>query len=115
MQENPSKPEVHMPTQQDQLEGRSGEATERREFTRYEAPDDVYVTVELPGGDIQARVMNTSPFGGACLIFDEDPRLRVGMTIPVSCGDSSVIGDVQHVAEVCGKYRVGVRWNYELP
>ena len=104
-----------MPTQQDQPEVRSGEAAEQREFTRYEAPDDLYVTVELPGGDVQARVMNASPFGGACLIFDEDPRLHVGMTIPVSCGDCSVIGDVQHVAEVCGKYRVGVRWAQSLP
>ena len=103
-----------MHTQPTELEGHSVEVAERREFIRYEAPDDLVVTVELPVGAVEAQVVDASPMGGACLVFDEDPSLHSGMVIPVSCGGSSVLGEIRHVAEECGRFRVGVRWMHEL-
>lgn len=98
-------------TQQDRTEDRSEAVIDRRDYPRYTVPPDRYVQVEFAfGGETQARVLDASPFGGACLIFRDDPRLEVGNIISVYRDGLPTNAEVRHAQKVSDEYRVGVRW-----
>ena len=100
-----------MSIQEDRADN-SRPTAERRAHPRLEPPVDVYVDVDLHcGSKVQARIRAISPFGGAGLIFDEDPRLEVGNMVSVSHGLLHNAGEVRHVGEEYGKHLVGVRWS----
>ena len=99
-----------MSTHQCGLKEPSESVVDCRNHTRREAPEDTYVQVEYAHGTVQARILDASPFCGACLVFDDNPRLEAGNTISVSYGKSRIVGQVRHAQEFCDEYRVGVCW-----
>jgi len=99
-----------MCTQQDQSEN-SKAIMDRREPPRFEPPMDAYVDVKTSrGSKMQARVLDMSALGGACLVFDEDSQLEEGDVVSVSYGLLINEGEVRHVGHKYGKHLVGVRW-----
>ena len=90
---------------------RVGYEVGRRKHVRYTAPADTFVDVELPSGSgTQARILDASPFGGACLVFAVDPKVEIGDMVRVSYGSAPALGEIRHACEVGDEHRVGVLW-----
>lgn len=100
----------YMSTQEGRCDDSKATAQRRRQ-PRSEPPADFRADVGLPCGRmLQAQVGDVSTLGGACLVFDDDPRLEAGSVVSVSFGAFLSDGEVRHVDNVHDRYRVGIRW-----
>ena len=101
-----------MSTEENAMKARSD--IDRRDHIRYRAPEDTYVDVELPcGAGTLARLLDASPFGGACLVFDGAPELEIGDVVRILIGSTQAAGEVRHARELGTESRVGVYWTAE--
>jgi hypothetical protein len=82
---------------------------DRRNEPRSEAAYEITPLVRFPLGTFRGQVINISPSGDACLLFDSSPGANVGTRVSICYGTTRESGVVRHVSTVAGKYRVGIR------